>query len=382
MDDIAPELLEKIQRDFKKKFDSDGKLADLAKKLEAGTATHMQAYEYAGRVGSILTDAYKKHISVDSLPDGKLWYNIADRVITPTMKNNYDIIAKYVSDVQEKLNRAAGLHIKAVKPELNEDRIKGIVDKVSNSDNYKDVEWVLDTPIKTFSQSVVDDAIKANVEFHAKAGLQPKIVRKTSGNCCKWCSQMAGTYDYPDVPKDVYRRHGNCNCVVEYDPGDGRRQNVHTKKWQTQEERDIIEARKVIGLSAEDDEIIKNIRKKIIPNQKIDDVISRQQIHRVGSELYEQRRKALQGKGQYGPSYVTVSDEKILELVHKYSGKGKIKYNKNGVWNNQEVILTNDEIIGVVIDNRTGKSAETSVFKIHYSENGVHIVPDYPSKKR
>ena len=48
----------------------------------------------------------------------------------------------------------------------------------------------------------------------------------------------------------------------------------------------------------------------------------------------------------------------------------------------QEVIVTNDKIIGVVVDNRNGNSAETSVFKIHYANDGIHIVPDYPSKKR
>ena len=27
------------------------------------------------------------------------------------------------------------------------------------------------------------------------------------------------------------RRHENCRCVVEYDPGDGKKQNVYSKKW-------------------------------------------------------------------------------------------------------------------------------------------------------
>lgn len=28
----------------------------------------------------------------------------------------------------------------------------------------------------------------------------------------------------------TYRRHRYCRCTVEYDPGDGKRINVHTKK--------------------------------------------------------------------------------------------------------------------------------------------------------
>ena len=108
----------------------------------------------------------------------------------------------------------------------------------------------------------------------------------------------------------------------------------------------------------------------------------RQQIHRAGSRLYEERKEILENKGQYGPSYLTISDDKILEMVKKYSGKGIIRPDRNGNWNSQEIIVTNEEVIGVVVDNRNGNSAETSVFKIHYAIDGVHIVPDYPSKRR
>ena len=87
-------------------------------------------------------------------------------------------------------------------------------------------------------------------------------------------------------------------------------------------------------------------------------------------------------KGEYGPSYITVSDNEIISLVEKYSGTGIIKYNNRGEWNHQEIIVTNDKIIGVVVDNRNGNFAETPVFKIHYAKDGIHIVPDYPSKRR
>ncbi len=84
--------------------------------------------------------------------------------------------------------------------------------------------------MKTFGRSVVDASISANVNFQGKAGLTPKIVRKATGSCCKWCMALAGTYSYPDVPKDVYRRHDNCCCVVNYDPGNGKIQSVHSGK--------------------------------------------------------------------------------------------------------------------------------------------------------
>ena len=76
------------------------------------------------------------------------------------------------------------------------------------------------------------DVVRVNAETHHKLGLKPKIIRRTSGSCCAWCDALAGVYAYPEVPRDVYRRHRYCRCTVEYAPDGKRRQNVHTKKWQ------------------------------------------------------------------------------------------------------------------------------------------------------
>ncbi|PKK40389.1 hypothetical protein ABB02_00375 [Clostridiaceae bacterium JG1575] len=77
--------------------------------------------------------------------------------------------------------------------------------------------------------------------------MHPKIIRKEVGNCCEWCKAVAGTQDYAAVKEtgnDVFRRHRFCKCTVEYDPGDGKRQNVHTKKWIDPEKESKIEVRK------------------------------------------------------------------------------------------------------------------------------------------
>lgn len=383
VDDIAPKLLKEIQKDFQSLFNDNAKIVNLYGKVKNGTATYVEANDFAIETGETLAKVFQRNLSSSVLPDGKMYYNIAKRIVEPMMSNNYDLISEVTQQVQTSLNQSASIGIKAIQPKLNHDRIDGIINKVSDAAQFDDVAWVLEEPIVNFSQSIVDDSIKTNAEFQAKAGMQPVIERKVSGNCCDWCKAVAGTYRYPnDVPHDVYRRHQRCRCTVDYNPGNGKIQNVHSKKWQTQEERDRIEKRKVIGLIAEDDVIMKNIRENVIPKQNIDRVVERQQIHRVGTKMYEQRKTSLQNKEQYGPSYLMISDEEVLELVRKYSGKGQIKYARNGEWNSQEIILTNDKIVGVVVDNRSGVSVETSVFKIHYSKDGIHIVPDYPSKKR
>lgn len=98
--------------------------------------------------------------------------------------------------------------------------------------------------------------------------------------------------------------------------------------------------------------------------------------------MFMQRASELKAKKEYGPSYVTITDEEILELVNKFKGSGIVKYDKLGKWDKKETIVDNDKVIGIVINNLTGEEAETSVFRIHYSDGGIHIVPDYPSKRR
>ena len=132
----------------------------------------------------------------------------------------------------------------------------------------------------------------------------------------------------------------------------------------------------------DEDVIIKHIKEVLIPAQKTDVIVPRQAIHRQGTDLFLKRVAALTAKGEYGPGYITITDEEILKLVDKYKGTGLIRYNKKGEWDRKETIIDNDKVVGIVVNNLTGKAVPTTVFRLHYGDDGVHIVPDYPSKKK
>lgn len=236
--DIVPELLEKIQNEFNNKTEKSKVLKKKILALKAGKATHLDSNEFAIEVGNILADVFRNEITEDVLPDNKMYYNIAKRLIEPNMKNNFDIVSDYSKDVQEVLNKKSNISLKAIKPELNQDRIDGIVNKISEYDDFKEGKWLLDEPIKNFTQSIVDDTIKTNADFQYNSGLTPKIVRREAGNCCDWCKKLVGDYDYPLVPKNVYRRHQYCRCTVDYIPGDGNKQDVWSKKWTALDENE------------------------------------------------------------------------------------------------------------------------------------------------
>lgn len=246
--DIVPGLLELIENEFNSKVLDSDKIKNAVKLLRDKQATYKDANDFAIEVGEILAEVLGKNITAEILPDGKMYYNIADRVLNPTLSKNRELISSYAADVQTELNQNAGLRMKGQKVELNQDRIDGIVSRVSNEDDFERIKWILEEPVKNFCQSIVDDTIKKNVEFHAKSGLKPKIIRRSTGNCCDWCDEIVGVYEYPDVPKDVYRRHRYCRCTVDYYPGDERKQNAHTKEWTDPEKESKIETRKKIGI--------------------------------------------------------------------------------------------------------------------------------------
>lgn len=252
MEDIVPSLLKKIKSEFEgARLDSEV-LKDLLSKLHHSKASYLDANQYAIEIGEILSKALGASLTNETLPDGKMYYNIAQRVLTDVLGRNYELVSDYTEQVQKNLNSEAKIGLAAQVPELNQDRIDGLVNRLASEESFDDVKWLLVDPIVIFSQSIVDDSIRKNAEFHHKVGLSPKIVRRVVGHPCKWCKSSEGSYNYPEVPKDVYRRHGKCRCTVDYHPGNGKKQNVHTKKW-TDEKQKLVRKRSRIGIESVDE---------------------------------------------------------------------------------------------------------------------------------
>lgn len=244
MKDIAPELLKAVQDDFKERVKTNAKVKGALKAMKTQKATFKDANSFAEAIGDALAESFKNNIKPELLPDERMYYNIAERVVGKSLENNYNLVAEYSADVQTLLNRKANLGLKGIKPQYNADKAKGIINRISSEEKYEDISWLLEEPVANFTQSIVDDTIKTNAEFQYKVGLRAKIIRKSTGHCCDWCEEVAGEYEYPDVPKDVYRRHRFCRCTVEYDPGNGRRQNVHSRKWRDIDKDEKLETRK------------------------------------------------------------------------------------------------------------------------------------------
>ena len=249
--DVLPKLLQEVKKEFELAYGESEIIRNAFATLEAKKATYKTANEFAIEIGAILSKALGASISADKLPNGKMYYNIAQRLLTDVLGRNHELVSSYARDVQKNLNDKAKIGVKVQVPELNRDRIAGIVNRFSSEENFEDVSWLLGEPIVNFTQSIIDDSIRKNAEFQHQFGLQPEIIRKSYFHCCKWCQEVQGSYKYPRVPKDVYRRHQHCKCIVDYDPKSGKIQNVWTKKI-SNKSSDELENRKRINIDVRD----------------------------------------------------------------------------------------------------------------------------------
>lgn len=238
MADIGAELLEKIRAEFQKTCKSDKYIQSVLKKIEGSTAKMEEVALLSKQLGLRASQAIGAYVNAGPLPDGKMYYNIADTILSGVLKDNYDIINSAAAECQKALDSQAGINIRPQQAEFPAERVQAVANAASVPDIAEEVMIRrMTSPTQNITESFYNDYVEANVKFRSDAGLDCYIIRNDHGGCCAWCSKLAGKYHYPeDVPKDVYRRHDNCGCTVTYLNGK-KAQNVWDKtKWNVSDE--------------------------------------------------------------------------------------------------------------------------------------------------
>lgn len=357
-------VLQDIKDEFTSRYQSNTKIRSLLAKIHSGKGTYEDASEASRLLGSELSeiytakmkDAYGVNMPADTTE--------IDSVLRQTLKHDYDTITELSKTTQKGLNKAAGINMNAVVPNYNENRAEGIITRVDEF-SRRDPDAALHelrNNIVNYSMSVVDDSEKANAEYQFKSGLVPKITRKMQGfHPCKWCQSLSGTYEYPDVPDDVYRRHQNCYCTVVYTPvGSKKSQDVWSKKWG--KERDFQKEQRK---RAADNE--KRRKEKLDENRKV--LLKKINSGEITLTLNKEKQyDHMETTHKGGKSYFTISFEELQDIINKKAGTGEIYIKPNGQI--KEVIDAGREV-GYNIS--TGES--TNRITVHYSKARTHAVP-------
>lgn len=236
--DVAPKLLEQVRKTFAKGMSSNKILINGTGKINLGNGSFETASRCAEEIGKELSKAFEKVFTKEALPNGRLYYNIADRVVRPMLETACTESQELAGKVITQLNAKAKIGLKASFPGINQSRIKGVIDGASSQELLEDALAYLKTPVVNMMQHSVDDMSRHNADFQYKSGLAPKLVRHPDNDekLCDWCEDLAGTYDYPVRDRDIYRRHENCRCVVEFVPvRGGKKQDIYSKRWKDED---------------------------------------------------------------------------------------------------------------------------------------------------
>ena len=133
MKDVAPELLEKLNKTFGQKVAIDPQIRSYKKKLEAGKLTERDCALYIRKVVSIASASVTDVMKPKNLPDGKLYWNIAEAVLVPFLKNVInqmnDIAVKTMKDSDRKKN----INIKVKRIRYPEGQIQSYLNMVVNN---------------------------------------------------------------------------------------------------------------------------------------------------------------------------------------------------------------------------------------------------------
>lgn len=370
------DLLKDLLQQLETKNIRDPEIRKILQKVEKNIATHIDGQQYAIRLGQNTADVIITNL-LDGLeiPD---YYKLEDTIM-PLLKNDHELVNELAAEIQKSLYEKANLGLNPIKPALEVDRAEDLINAISDAKNITQARNLVDSSLKDLIQHFDDKFIEENAKQEYHVGLHPSIKRILSGGACDWCIGLAGNYSYPDVPKDVYRRHRSCRCLVTYDPGTGRRTDIWSKKQYMGDMDDAEVLERIADAEARDDFWSQQQEKAR--------ATIRERIKTGEYKLQIQEQKYLehvQGTPGYlntwktrgvEPSRLLISKEEAQELIDTFSGLGRVRFSTNGHTDYVEYTSWKNYIGEVQIN---GKWIRTKRFSLHHSKGGTHIVPSNP----
>ncbi len=125
--DIVPQLYKKIQSEFEKNMKASRLIKDFRSR-EKHSAKEVSLY--SAELGKCVSRALADCLAEENLPDGKLYWNIAQRTIVPLFRTAYEMVMEAAEEMQRQQDEELGIHIKPIRPEFPEERIRGLINKL------------------------------------------------------------------------------------------------------------------------------------------------------------------------------------------------------------------------------------------------------------
>lgn len=130
MPDVAPALYQLIMDDFESRMQQDKRIRQIQSKIENEKADLTDIYQYANRIGELGSDVLIKCFDENRLPNGILYWNIAQRTVKPFFKHIHKLINEKAVRVQKSIDTRDGIGLNPIAGKFPEDRIDDLIQKL------------------------------------------------------------------------------------------------------------------------------------------------------------------------------------------------------------------------------------------------------------
>ena len=227
MNAATDEIYQRLRKQLDDALNADKRLANIAEKIKRKQATLADTAEYSEIVANHIAAVLQAAVGDIRSPLGK------ELVCRELLRDHYAAINDVLGTVQAIVDEQREIHIRPQQAAFPAERVQKVAHALEDPTvSLETIRRRANAPVANVAKSFHDDYIKENAKFRADAGLKCWIVRTTDGKCCKWCTQVAGRYEYGTEPSDVYRRHDNCGCTTIYENGRQRQDVWSKKKWE------------------------------------------------------------------------------------------------------------------------------------------------------
>lgn len=228
---MTDEEIKTLVDEFSRKVSLDQEIRSVMRKIQHQDANFSDTSRMFWRRSELLRN-YLQGVVLD-LPAGA-----REQLCTALLNAGYNETNKVMQDVQRAQDEPQGIHLNPVLPKRPAERIHTVAHALEDPTIPDDkIVRRAGAPVANVQMSFHDRYIEENAKIRARLGLKPTITRYGSG-CCQWCSEVAGRYRFGEQPKDIFRRHDNCDCVIIYDNQVLRGRETSSGRSKTWEEVD------------------------------------------------------------------------------------------------------------------------------------------------
>lgn len=197
-------------------FSKDTRVQRLLNKAATGRATYMDVWEYADLIGEMAAK-----VGQAAAADLLAMTDAYPAVMEFLEEYCHNPVSMYTQEVQAILNQRNGVNLKAVGSEFDKNRASGIAHNVAHAETEEEIRQMMGPSLQNFTENTVSNTLADNCKLQSEFGLRPKVERIADPRCCEWCSEVAGSYYYDELPEEseIWRRHDRCRCTIQYSTG-------------------------------------------------------------------------------------------------------------------------------------------------------------------